>query len=150
MRDALGDVQSVLVLGGRSEIALTTVRVLQHQRLQRVVLAVRDPEGAGNDADALRSLGLDVEVVGFDAADVASHAQFVSEVFAANPAEAAGAAGDIDLVLVAFGILGTQSVADHDAQHAIEIVHTNFQGAVSVLVPIADALSRHCVARIEW
>ena len=154
MRDALGDVQSVLVLGGRSEIALATVRALQQQRLGRVVLAVREPAAAAGDADMLRSSGLDVELVRFDAADVASHAQFVADVFAPGASNASNASnassassalrasGDIDLVLVAFGILGTQSLADHDAQHAIEIVQTNFQGAVSVLVPIADALSR--------
>ena len=133
MRDALGDVQTVLVLGGRSEIALATVRLLQEQRLRRAVLAVRNPAASIDDAELLRRAGLEVDVVQFDAGDVASHGKFVSDRFAAD---------DFDLVLVAFGILGDQTRADHDAQHAIEIVHTNFQGAVSVLIPIADALSR--------
>ena len=42
MRDALGAVQSVLVLGGSSEIALATVARLVDQRCRTVVLAVRD------------------------------------------------------------------------------------------------------------
>lgn len=133
MRDALGDMQSVLVLGGRSDIALATVRALQRERLQRVVLAVRDPAAIASDVESLQALGLTVEAVAFDAANLASHAEFVTAMFASN---------EIDLVLVAFGVLGSQSAADHDARHALEIVHTNYEGAVSVLVPIADALAR--------
>ncbi len=133
MRDALGDVQSVLVLGGRSEIALATVHLLAGQRLQRAVLAVRNPKAASEEADRIRAAGVSVDVVKFDAADTESHAAFVAAMFTDR---------DIDLVLVAFGIVGDQAQADHDAQHALEIVHTNFQGAVSVLIPIADAMSR--------
>src|SRR5439155_25234386 len=45
MRDALGSVQSVLVLGGASDIALATVRELVADRTRTVVLAARDPDG---------------------------------------------------------------------------------------------------------
>jgi decaprenylphospho-beta-D-erythro-pentofuranosid-2-ulose 2-reductase len=48
--------------------------------------------------------------------------------------------GDIDLVLVAFGVLGDQDVAEHDTAEALRIIDTNFTGAVSVLVPIAERL----------
>ena len=41
MNDALGEPQSVLVLGGSSEIALATVKALPHRRLRRVILAAR-------------------------------------------------------------------------------------------------------------
>ena len=49
MKDALGAVQTVLVLGGTSEIALATVRRLARDRCRRVVLAVRDTEAAAPD-----------------------------------------------------------------------------------------------------
>ena len=42
MRDALGAVQSVLVLGGNSEIAVATVRALIAGRCRTVVLGVRE------------------------------------------------------------------------------------------------------------
>ncbi len=45
MKDALGAVQTVLVLGGTSEIALATVRRLARDRCRQVVLAVRDLDG---------------------------------------------------------------------------------------------------------
>jgi decaprenylphospho-beta-D-erythro-pentofuranosid-2-ulose 2-reductase len=42
MRDALGGVQSALVLGGRSDIAVATMRKLVADRCRTVVLAGRD------------------------------------------------------------------------------------------------------------
>ena len=51
MQDAFGSPQSVLVLGGTSEIALATVRLLIERRCRTVVLAVRDPEAAAPQAD---------------------------------------------------------------------------------------------------
>ena len=42
MRDAVGNINSVLVLGGGSEIATATVTALRGRRCRTVVLAVRD------------------------------------------------------------------------------------------------------------
>ena len=133
MRDALGDVQSVLVLGGRSEIALATVDALATRRLRSVVLAVRDIAAAQPDAERLRARGLAVDVVAFDAAHPETHAAFVDAVF--------GDGIEIDLVILAFGILGDQERADRDAAHAQEILNANFNGAVSVLVPLANRMA---------
>ena len=41
MLDALGEPQSVLVLGGTSEIALATIKEMPRNRLRRVLLAGR-------------------------------------------------------------------------------------------------------------
>lgn len=117
MRDALGAVQSALVVGGRSEIATALVERLRRDRPLRVVLGVRNPQGP----DELR----------FDALDRASHAAFVESAFAS---------GDIDLVVLAVGILGEQARDEKDAEAAVEVVETNFVGLVSVLVPIAERL----------
>ena len=133
MKDALGTVQSVLVLGGTSEIALATVAALVRERTRTVVLAVRDPERSQAAEPTLRSAGAEtVELVPFDALDFASHASFVEEAFDRH--------GDFDLVLLAFGVLGDQSLAEHDAGHAREVVQTNFTGAVSVTVPLVERL----------
>ena len=43
MRDALGGIESVLVLGGASDIAVATVEALVTERTRTVVLAGRDP-----------------------------------------------------------------------------------------------------------
>jgi decaprenylphospho-beta-D-erythro-pentofuranosid-2-ulose 2-reductase len=124
MRDALGAVQTALVLGGTSEIAVATVRRLARDRLRRVVLAVRDPEGAAALADDLRGAGLEeVHVLGFDARDFEGHAGVVEQ--------AAGLVGDLDLVLLAFGVLGDQDELDDDPAAGADVVVVNLAGAVS-------------------
>ena len=133
MNDALGGAQSVLVLGGGSEIALATVRKLVDGRCRTVVLAGRDPEALARPAKELEAAGATtVDVVAFDALDFASHDAFVRDVFARH--------GDFDLVLLAFGVLGDQDLAETDGAEARRIVETNFTGAVSVLVPLVGAL----------
>ena len=93
MRDALGAVQSVLVLGGNSEIALAIVDRLVSSRCRRVVLGVRDPGGATGAVDRLRSAGAEVEAIAFDAREPSSHSAVVDR--------AAQMLGDIDMVILA-------------------------------------------------
>ncbi|MDQ1449164.1 MAG: decaprenylphospho-beta-D-erythro-pentofuranosid-2-ulose 2-reductase [Actinomycetota bacterium] len=133
MRDALGEMQSVLVLGGTSDIALATVRKVVARRRARVVLAARKPEACDSAAAVLRDAGAsEVHSVAFDATDFASHEGFVRATF--------DRFGDFDLVLVAFGVLGDQARAEHDPGAALEIVQTNFSGTVSVTVPVVTRL----------
>jgi decaprenylphospho-beta-D-erythro-pentofuranosid-2-ulose 2-reductase len=130
----VGSVQSVLVLGGGSEIALATVRELVARRARTIVLAARRPEELEGAAEELRAAGADtVETVRFDADDDAeAHTRLVEEVF--------GRHGDIDLVLVAAGVLGDQSHAERDAGAARAVVQTNFLGLVSAIVPCAERM----------
>jgi decaprenylphospho-beta-D-erythro-pentofuranosid-2-ulose 2-reductase len=44
------------------------------------------------------------------------------------------------VVLVAFGVLGDQERAEHDAHEALDIVQTNYTGVVSVTVPLVERL----------
>jgi decaprenylphospho-beta-D-erythro-pentofuranosid-2-ulose 2-reductase len=131
--DAVGAVQSVLVLGGTSEIGAAIARRLVDGRARKVVLAARDP-GRVTAAEELREAGAEVEVVAFDARESGSHERFAAEVFERH--------GDIDLVLVAFGVLGDQEEAERDPAHALEIVETNYTGAVSALLPLVERLRR--------
>jgi len=131
MQDALGAVQSVLVLGGNSDIARSTLRKLVTRRARTIVLAVRDPDAVANTVGELRAIGATtVEVVPFDARDTAQHAAFVDDVFARF--------GDIDLALLAFGVLGEQEAAERDAAAAVDIAMTNYVGMVSTTVPLAQ------------
>ena len=134
MRDATGGVQSVLVLGGTSEIGVATARRLVRDRARRVILAARDPGRAEGAAAELRALGAEAETVAFDARDVDSHEAFVADVF--------DRFGDVDLVLVAWGVLGDQEqlARDHDA--AVEAAQVNYTGVVSVSVPLAERMRR--------
>ena len=70
MKDALGAVQSVLVLGGGSDIALATVRALIAQRARRVVLAARRPQELDDAVAQLTAAGAEqVQALAFDADD---------------------------------------------------------------------------------
>jgi decaprenylphospho-beta-D-erythro-pentofuranosid-2-ulose 2-reductase len=134
MRDALGAVQSVLVLGGTSEIAQATVRRLVADRTRRVVLAVRDVGSAEPFAEELRRAGATVEVVAFDADAPATHQAVIDGAFTAD--------GDLDLVLLAFGVLGDQATFDADPAAAAAAVTTNYAGAVSASLAVAANLRR--------
>lgn len=126
MRDALGSVQSLLVLGGTSEIGMATARTLVNGRTRRVLLACREPERAELAVEALTREGAArVDATRFDARDHANHGGFVDDVFERF--------GDLDLAVLAFGVL-TGEPAD--------VVDTNFAGAVSVLEPLAKHMVR--------
>ena len=134
MRDALGAVQSVLVLGGTSEIARATGRALVSRRARTVVLAARDPARAEAAAKELRGAGAaTVEVVRFDATDgPQEHRRIVEEAFDRH--------GDIDLVLVTAGVLPDQEEALRDARVAVEAIRANFLGLVSAVLPAVERL----------
>ncbi|MFL6072611.1 MAG: decaprenylphospho-beta-D-erythro-pentofuranosid-2-ulose 2-reductase [Mycobacteriales bacterium] len=133
MIDALGAPQSLLVFGGTSDIAMATARRLAAGgRLRRVVLAGRPGERLDAAAEDLRTAGVDsVETVAFDATETDAHAETVDKAFAE---------GDLDVVLVAFGVLGDQEQAENDPAHALRIAQVNYAGAVSVGVAVARRL----------
>ncbi|CAN5851519.1 decaprenylphospho-beta-D-erythro-pentofuranosid-2-ulose 2-reductase [soil metagenome] len=124
MRDALGAVQSVLVLGGSSEIALATVRRLVAERCRTVVLAARRPGELTSAVAELEGLGATtVEAVPFDADDLAGAVQVVDDAFQRH--------GDLDVVLLAFGVLGDQAAFDADPLAAGRAAAVNYAGGVT-------------------
>lgn len=125
--------ESVLVLGGTSDIAAATLRRLVEQRTRRVILACRDPEQLDTIAEELRERGAtSVECVTFDATDTATHEALIDDLFSRF--------GDIDLVLAAFGVLGDQRDAEQHGAAAVEVARVNYLGAVSVLTPVVEQL----------
>lgn len=134
MMDALGEPQGVLVLGGSSEIAIATVLELPRGRLRRVVLAGRPSPARDAAAATLAKAGIvGVETVDFDAADTSTHASVVDRVFDD---------GDIDVTLLAFGVLGDQAEAEADPDAAVAVATVNYTGAVSVGLRVASRLRR--------
>jgi decaprenylphospho-beta-D-erythro-pentofuranosid-2-ulose 2-reductase len=127
--------RTAAVFGGNSEIAVATVESLAGDGLEHVVLAVRDP-GAATAADKLRSRGLHVDVIAFDADAVDTHEAAVDAAFAAL------GGAPLDVAIVAFGVLGDHDRTKRDARAAAAIAHTNFTGAVSVLTILGERLRR--------
>lgn len=131
MKDAFGIPQSLLVLGGTSEIALATARRLIARRTRTVWLAGRPSPALEQSAADLRTLGADVRTVAFDALAPESHEAVLGKVFAE---------GDIDMVLLAFGILGDQARDEREPLNAVLVAQTNYTGAVSAALVAAGAL----------
>ncbi|MPY58164.1 decaprenylphospho-beta-D-erythro-pentofuranosid-2-ulose 2-reductase [Streptomyces spongiae] len=131
MKDAFGAPQSLLVLGGTSDIALATARRLITRRTRTVWLAGRPSPDLDDAAAHLRGLGADARTVAFDALDPASHEPVLGKVFAE---------GDVDMVLLAFGVLGDQANDERDPVAAVRVAQTNYTGAVSAGLVCARAL----------
>lgn len=135
MISSVGNPQSLLVLGGTSEIGLAVATAFARSAAgapPRVVLAGRPSPRLDDAVDALRGLGCEVSTVAFDARAPRTHAETIDKAFAG---------GDLDVVVVAFGVLGDQERAwtSHDA--ALELAEVNYTAAVSVGVLLASRLS---------
>ncbi|GAB3575730.1 decaprenylphospho-beta-D-erythro-pentofuranosid-2 -ulose 2-reductase [Amycolatopsis endophytica] len=132
MIDAVGNPQSLLLLGGTSDIALAIARkYLTDAPELRVVLAARASERRKLAAEQLRSAGAMVSEVDFDAKDMESHPAMLDQAFAG---------GDIDVAVVAFGLLGDAEEAWQNHGIAVELATVNYTAAVSVGVALADKL----------
>ncbi|QJY45614.1 decaprenylphospho-beta-D-erythro-pentofuranosid-2-ulose 2-reductase [Pseudonocardia broussonetiae] len=132
MIDAVGNPQSVLLMGGTSEIGLAVVEAFATDRPLRVVLAARASERLDVAKVRLEKLGCAVETVEFDARAVETHSDVVRSAFAH---------GDIDVALVAFGLLGDNEQAWTDVDAAVELAQVNYTAAVAVGVALGKKLS---------
>ena len=130
MKDAIGNVQRVFVLGGTSDIALATlVKLTGERRGVQVTLAARPGERRVAAAASLQARGMRVTEVDFDATDRTSAENAIASAFEDG--------GDIDVVMLAFGLLGDQQRAWQDVEAALELVQVNYVAAVACGVLVA-------------
>ncbi|MBV9831007.1 MAG: decaprenylphospho-beta-D-erythro-pentofuranosid-2-ulose 2-reductase [Marmoricola sp.] len=139
MIDAVGHPSSVLLLGGTSEIGLAIAERYLEGGPLRIVLAGRQSTRLADAAARLSRAGGHVETLEFDAKDAAVHTEAVRKAFAG---------GDIDVAVVAFGLLGDQETAWQDIDVAVELAEVNYVAAVSVGVALAAELRRQGHGRI--
>lgn len=133
MRDGLGESQTLLVLGGSSEIGLACARALVARSTRRIVLAGRSPERLGAAAATLRADGAeDVDTIALEAEESAGQPAVVERAFARL--------GDVDVVLLAIGTLPDQQRAEHDPELAAATMRVNLAGPVALLTAAADRL----------
>lgn len=133
MINALGTPQRLLLLGATSDIALAIARRYATDQPLAVVLAARPGARRTEAAADLVALGCSVEELDFDATDTDAHAAVV---------EAAASGGDVDVAVVAFGVLPDPEAAWTDVATAVDAVRVNYLGAVSVGVALAGQLRR--------
>ncbi len=138
MRNSLGAVQSLLVLGGSSDIGAAVAERLVAGGCRRVVLAGRHPEAMAPVADRLRGAGAAVATTAWDATDIGSHADAVKAAWDALPD--GPARRDVDCVLLAAGVLGDQPHLEEDPAAAADLVVANYAGPVSTLLHVSRRL----------
>src|ERR1700743_2089141 len=125
MRDALGVVQSVLVLGGTSDIGTAIATRRATPRQATLILAGRNADGLASAAATVRAATSGrVDTLAFDAEDTDSHDKVI-----AAAAQLAGR--DLDVVVLAFGLLGDQQADEVEGDGAVRLARINYVGAVS-------------------
>lgn len=128
MIDALGRPQRLLLLGGTSDIALAIARAYLARGPLEVVLAARPGPRRDEAVAGLAAAGASVVALDFDALRTDEHTQVV---------ERAADGGDIDVAVVAFGVLGDNERAWTDESAALEVATVNYTAAVTVGVALA-------------
>jgi len=139
VRNALGAVQSLLVLGGSSDIGAAIAERLIPGGCRRIVLAGRRPEAMAPVADRLRAAGAaEVTVTSWDATDIGGHADAVKAAWEAM--SDGDGSPDVDCVLLAAGVLGDQDHLEDDPAAAADLVAANYAGPVSTLLHVSQRL----------
>jgi decaprenylphospho-beta-D-erythro-pentofuranosid-2-ulose 2-reductase len=139
--DATGNPQAILLLGGTSEIGLAICERYLCNTSARIVLACLPDDPGRDDAVAqMKAAGArSVDLIDFDAVDTDSHPKVIDEAFAN---------GDIDVAIVAFGLLGDAEELWQNQRKAVQIAEINYTAAVSVGVLLADRMRRQGFGQI--
>lgn len=131
--DATGNPQSILLLGGTSEIGLAICARYLRNASATVVLACLPGDPGRDDAKAqMEAAGAkSVRVIDFDALDTASHPATIDSAFSD---------GDIDVAIVAFGMDADAEELWHNQAKAVQVAEINYTAAVSVGVLLAGKM----------
>ncbi|BBX64058.1 NAD-dependent decaprenylphosphoryl-D-2-keto erythropentose reductase [Mycobacterium saskatchewanense] len=131
--DAVGNPQTILLLGGTSEIGLAICERYLQNAHARIVLAAM-PGDPGRDAAVaqMKAAGArSVQLIDFEATDPDSHPKMIEEAFEG---------GDVDVAIVAFGILGDAEELWQNQRKAVLAAEINYTAAVSVGVLLGEKM----------
>ena len=121
MRDGVGRVQTILVIGGSSEIGTAIAGTLMREGAGTLLLAGRDPVRLRAAATRLGRAGLAVHLLDYQAEMPASD---VAKLFE----HATSLVGDIDVVLVCVGLLVDEAELAADTTATESSLRANFLG----------------------
>jgi len=131
--DAVGNPQTILLLGGTSEIGLAICeRYLQNAHARILLAAMPDDPGRDAAVAQMKAAGArSVELIDFEATDTDSHPKMIDAAFAG---------GDVDVAIVAFGLLGDAEELWQNQRKAVQIAEINYTAAVSVGVLLGEKM----------
>jgi decaprenylphospho-beta-D-erythro-pentofuranosid-2-ulose 2-reductase len=142
MNNDFGQPQTMVVLGGSSDIARAITRRLCVARAHTVILAGRNQDLLDAAANEARDFGATKsDTVLFDALDVTNAASTVASCF-----EKVG--GDVDLVVMAVGHLGDQGSYENDTNRVAQMALVNFAWPVTALAEVRRRLVAQGSGRI--
>jgi short-subunit dehydrogenase len=136
MENAFGQPQTVVVLGGSSDIARAISVKLAEQRARTFVLAGRSQSLLNAAVAEVTDAGATTTAsVLFDAEDLPSVQATIDECFAAVGLP-------VDLVIIAVGLLGEQKKIENDPAEAAKMAVVNYAWPVAALAAIREKLVR--------
>ena len=139
--DAVGNPQAILLMGGTSEIGLAICARYLRDAKARVILAdLPDHPRKAEAVAAMTAAGArSVEWIDFDGTKSDTHPAVI---------EQAWAGGDVDVAIVAFGLLGDAEELWQNQRKAVQIAEINYTAAVSVGVMIGEKMRAQGSGRI--
>ncbi len=139
--DAVGNPQAILVLGGTSEIGLAIAERFLRDASARVILADLPSHPRKDEAiAAMTAAGAkSVDWVDFDGTRSDSHPAVIDQAWAG---------GDVDVAVVAFGLLGDAEELWQNQRKAVQIAEINYTAAVSVGVLLGEKMRAQGSGRI--
>jgi decaprenylphospho-beta-D-erythro-pentofuranosid-2-ulose 2-reductase len=131
--DAVGNPQTILLLGGTSEIGLAICeRYLRNARARIVLACMPDDPGRYDAVAQMKAAGAkSVELIDFEATNPDSHPKMIEQAFAN---------GDVDVAIVAFGVLGDAEELWQNQRKAVQAAEINYTAAVFVGVLLGEKM----------
>lgn len=141
MINAVGNPQSILLLGGTSEIGLAICAEYLKKGPARITLAALpgDPLREAAVAQMKAAGASQVDVVDFDALDTDGHPKVI---------DAAWDTGDVDVAIVAFALDGDPEELWRNQRKAVRVAQVNYTAAVSVGVVVGEKMKAQGFGRI--
>ena len=141
MINAVGNPQTLLLLGGTSEIGLAIVEEYLRKAPARVILAALpgDPRREDAVAQAKAAGATQVDLIDFDALDTASHPAVIDQAWKD---------GDVDIAIVAFGLDADAEELWQNQSKAVRVAEVNYTAAVSVGVLVGERMKAQGFGRI--
>ncbi|MDJ0394281.1 decaprenylphospho-beta-D-erythro-pentofuranosid-2-ulose 2-reductase [Rhodococcus sp. G-MC3] len=139
--DAVGNPQTILVLGGTSEIGLAITEEYLSKSPARVILAAlpNDPLRDASVAQLKTKGAKSVDVIDFDALDTEAHTKVIDEAWSK---------GDVDVAIVAFAVDFDAEQLWQDQRKAVLTANINYTASVSVGVLLGQKMKAQAYGRI--
>ena len=136
MKNGVGVAQNIVLFGGTSDIGQAILRRIVKPGVARVALVSRNLETAANFASELEEAFPDVEIhhVRYNAADASSMAHVVTEIVSEI--------GDIDVAVVAQGVLNEGMDYYSDPTGLITLCDVNFTSTMVLLYALSQQMKQ--------